>query len=92
VAFAKVLTMYQYITLEFIPSSIPVIPSFPDSWNSYKMYQYCNYMHVYTFFALYPPFCPLSPTPPTGANPHSGQDLFHLPVLQFCRREKIFFK
>jgi hypothetical protein len=44
------------------------------------------------FFAPYSPSYPLSPHPPrnTGANlylpPQPWQDLFHPPVLQFCRR------
>jgi hypothetical protein len=43
------------------------------------------YTQYLTIFTLLHPF----PTPLTGTNPLTpGQDLFHPPVLSFCRRKK----
>jgi hypothetical protein len=86
----------QYINciiLEFIPPPLFFIPPPPDSWNSYNRYHYCIFMYVHTFFALYSPSYPLSPPTisplPLVPTFPPGQDLFHPPVLWFCRREKI---
>jgi hypothetical protein len=54
-------------------------------------YNFCTHMHVHTFFAPCSPSYPFSrPHPPLPLIPTlpPGKDLFHPPILQFCRREK----
>jgi hypothetical protein len=58
-----------------------------DFFHSFNRYHFCIYLHVYTLFAPYSSSytfpCSLCPTPTTT----SKQNLFHPPVLWFCRRK-----
>jgi hypothetical protein len=90
VALTQVLMMYQiYHTWIHLHNHSPSSSS-PDSWSTFSRYHFRIYLHLYTFyctiFTLLPPF-PQHLLLPTGVSPTTEQDLFHPPVLWFCKRK-----
>jgi hypothetical protein len=92
--FQSLLQCIKYIILEFTPSTALLYPHSPNSWK----FQQVSFLHLHTYVyiflcSIHPPIpFPYHLHPPTGANHPSSpppQDLFHLPVLWFCRRKKI---
>jgi hypothetical protein len=87
VAFTKVLTLYQYITLEFNPSTVlpyPSLPLFLEQFKQVLFFHLHRCVHrISTIFTFPCPFLTVCPIPLIPIPPK--QDMFCLPGLQFCK-------
>jgi hypothetical protein len=92
--FQSFLQCINYIILEFTPSTTPLYSPSPIHGIvstgaifafAYICTHFLHHIHPPTPFSWHLP-------PPMGDSPPPRQVLFRPPVLQFCRREKIFKK
>jgi hypothetical protein len=68
------------------------LSSLLHSLNSFNRFHFSIYLHVYTVFVPYSPSYTLDPLPlPSPLVSTLRQDLFHPPVLWFCKRKKWHF-
>jgi hypothetical protein len=88
----KFLQYIKYIILEFTPSTILLhSPSLIPWIVSTGLIFPFTYMCIQYLHCIHPtPFPYLFPPTHTGTN-SQRQDLFHPPVLQFCKRKKYFW-